>query len=173
MLDSAGSLGAWQVYYTLLGTSAATLIGLTFVVITLVGTMQKQPSTIGISVFTTPTVVHFGTALLASLFLCAPWKSSAGAAAIVAVVAIVGLVLALRAAMLSRQMDTYTPDVEDLIWFSILPVLTYVVMLAGAAMLAFHVRESLFVIACAVAFLIVMGIRNSWDVVTYVTTDRD
>jgi hypothetical protein len=69
-------LNPWSSFYILTGTAAAGLIGLMFVVITLVtGTERARKSPDGISTFSTPTVVHFGAALFASALLVVPWHS--------------------------------------------------------------------------------------------------
>lgn len=162
-------LASWAAFYTVTGSSAAALTGLTFVVITLVGSVvdENQPSPDGLSVFTTPTVVHFGSALLVSALFCAPWTNLAGPAAILVVVGLVGLGYVGRAALLSRAMKSYTPDVEDWVWYTIVPFVAYAAMtIAGIALS--HLGDSmLFLAAASVTLLLLIGIRNSWDVVTY------
>ena len=58
-------LATWQNFYVIVGTAAATLTGLMFVVITLIVQLRVQVSSprSGIAVFSTPNVVHFGLAL--------------------------------------------------------------------------------------------------------------
>ena len=72
-------LGPWQNFYVMVGTAAATLTGLMFVVITLIAQIQARiqiPSSRShITVFTTSNVVHFGAVLLASGILSAPWPA--------------------------------------------------------------------------------------------------
>src|SRR5579864_7180874 len=68
-------LATWQTFYVLVGTAAATLTGLMFVVITLIVQLRVQVSSpsSGIAVFSTPNVFHFGAALLVAAILSAPW----------------------------------------------------------------------------------------------------
>src|SRR5215470_10613450 len=68
-------LDTWQNFYVLVGTAAATLTGLMFVVITLIVQLRVQVSLpgSGIAVFSTPNVFHFGAALLVAAILSAPW----------------------------------------------------------------------------------------------------
>jgi hypothetical protein len=57
-------LAGWENFYVLVGTTAGGLTGLTFVVIALVkdrNTSGIRPA--GISVFVTPTIVHFAGVL--------------------------------------------------------------------------------------------------------------
>src|SRR5690348_12887382 len=70
-------LAAWQNFYVIIGSAAATLTGLLFVVITLVSGALRRVSTpgSGIRVFSTPNVMHFGAALLIAALLSAPWPA--------------------------------------------------------------------------------------------------
>lgn len=67
----------------IVGSAAGTLTGLQFVVITL---FAQRPALLrtakSSSAFATPTVVHFGTALLLSAVLGVSWRSIIPAAAI-------------------------------------------------------------------------------------------
>jgi hypothetical protein len=70
-------LATWQNFYVLIGSAAATLTGLMFVVITLsAGARGRVSSASGaLGAFTTPNVVHFGVALLVAAILSAPWQA--------------------------------------------------------------------------------------------------
>jgi len=66
------SLSGWQNFYVIVGSSAGALIGLQFVVMTLIANMPitRNDAHAG-DAFTTPTVVHFGVVLLLSAACCA------------------------------------------------------------------------------------------------------
>ncbi len=70
-------LATWHSFYSIIGTAAATLTGLLFVVITLIAGVRVRVSSpgSGIAVFSTPNVVHFGAALLVAAILSAPWQA--------------------------------------------------------------------------------------------------
>ena len=55
-------------------------------------------------------------------------------------------------------------------WFTILPFGAYGAISAGAIALAAVPVQALFTIAGGVMLLIFIGIRNAWDVVTYIAT---
>ena len=59
-------IASWESFYVIIGTAAATLTGLMFVVVTLITGIRSRASSPGdgIAAFSTPSVVHFGTALL-------------------------------------------------------------------------------------------------------------
>jgi hypothetical protein len=139
-----------------------------FVVITLVMQSDRPTTREGIDVFSTPTVLHFGIALLISAALTAPWPSLVAAAAFVGLASLAGLTYVARATYRSRRLETYQPDLEDWIAYTILPLVAYGLILAGTLALPSHPGTSLFAIAAGVVILMFMGIRNAWDVVTYI-----
>ena len=66
----------WDNFFIMAGTSAATLIGLLFVAIT-VGTGFSPLGIVqGTRGFLTPTLVHFGSVLFQALAVLAPWASA-------------------------------------------------------------------------------------------------
>ena len=70
----------WENFYVIIGSSAAALTGLQFVVIALVADSRKKSTISEVDAFGTPTVVHFSAVLLVSAILSAPWWAlSAGA----------------------------------------------------------------------------------------------
>jgi hypothetical protein len=61
------TLAGWENFYVIVGSSAGALIGLQFVVITLIANRPIGPGQgEGAGAFATPTIVHFGTVLLIS-----------------------------------------------------------------------------------------------------------
>ncbi len=68
-------LATWQNFYTIIGSAAATLTGLLFVVMTLIAGVRERRSSGTLGAFTTPTVVHFGAVLLVAAILSAPWQA--------------------------------------------------------------------------------------------------
>ena len=68
-------LAAWHNFYTIIGSAAATLTGLMFVVITLIAGVRERRSSGTLGAFTTPTVVHFGAVLLVAAILSASWQA--------------------------------------------------------------------------------------------------
>ena len=70
-------LGQWQYFYMLMGTAAATLTGLMFVVTTLVAGIDAHLSTLNpaVSALNSPTVMQFSVVLLLAGILSAPWQS--------------------------------------------------------------------------------------------------
>lgn len=164
-------LSAWSSFYVITGSSAAALTGLMFVVISLVtGEERVRKNPDGISTFSTPTVAHFCAAFLVSAILNAPWRSLGPPATLLAIIALYGIAYVLRVTHRTRRLETYVPDAEDLTWFSALPLVAYGAILAGAIALPALAVNALFAVGGGVVLLILIGIRNAWDVVTFLAT---
>src|SRR5204862_253884 len=72
-------------------SGAAALIGLQFIVVTLIAENPPPRAAEGGAAFATPTIVHFGAALFLSAVLRAPWQSITTIAAIWGLVGLAGL----------------------------------------------------------------------------------
>jgi hypothetical protein len=173
MADSASSfLTPWTNFYIMTGSSAGALTGLMFVVITLVtGVEQSRRTRDGISAFSTPTVAHFGSALLVSVILSAPWHSLVYPAVLLGIAGLYAVVYVARVWGLTRRFTGYRPDLEDLVWYTILPLGAYGAILVGAIGLPAIPTGALFALAGGAVLLIFIGIRNAWDVVTFLAVE--
>ena len=163
-------LTQWSPFFTTTASSAAALTGLMFVVITLLRDFERAGTQDGIGGFSTPTVIHFTLALLVSAVLCAPWPSAAAPGVIVALVGIGGIAVVTRATFRTRRVRNYVADTEDVLWYTVAPLIAYGVMLAGGARLVWLAYDAPFEIAGSVLLLIFIGIRNAWDVVTFLAS---
>ena len=161
------ALSAWESFYVIVGSSAAALTGLQFVVIALIAESEARGGTREIAAFGTPTVVHFCAALLVSAILSAPWPELWGAATAVGICAVLGIVYALIVTRRARRTTVYQPVLEDWIWHAVLPLVAYVVLAVAAVIVPLHHVEALFAIAASVVLLLFIGIHNAWDTVTY------
>jgi hypothetical protein len=163
----------WNNFYILAGGAAAALTGLMFVVITLITSEERATrSPDGIAAFSTPTVLHFGSALLVSAVMCAPWRLLTGPSIVVGILGLGGVVYLCRVTYLQRRLRTYAPDAEDWTWYTILPFVAYGGFLAAAILLRAHPIEALFGFAGGTLLLIFIGIHNAWDVVTFIVTGQ-
>jgi hypothetical protein len=162
-------LATWQDFYVIIGTAAATLTGLMFVVITLLVGMRARMSGSGdgIAVFNTPNVVHLCAALLIAVLLSAPWQALWQASLLLGLAGLIGMgyvVLVLRRA---RRQTSYQPVLEDWVWHTILPLVSYTAFVVAAMVLPGHPVPALFVIGAAMVLLLFIGIHNAWDNLIY------
>ena len=172
MAGSAWILHAWSTFYETVGSSSAALTGLVFIVITLVsGSERRRRNPDGIATFTTPTVLHFCMALYIALVVIAPWHSLTFVAVLVGLAGLYGIVHIVRVFARARVFTEYVPDIDDWIWYTILPFIAYCAILGSAITLLLAPRTALFVLAVAAGLLIFIGIRNAWDVVTYIAVN--
>src|SRR3989441_12674035 len=82
--------GAWENFYVIIGSSAAALTGLQFVVVVLGAEARSLGPEVG--AFGTPTVVHFCAVLLMSAILSVPWRTVSHAGLSLAAVGVAGSV---------------------------------------------------------------------------------
>ncbi len=163
-------LATWQNFYVLVGTAAATLTGLMFVVITLLVQLRVQVSLprSGVAVFSTPNVFHFGAALLVAALLSAPWQALWPADLLLGLAGLVGVTYILIVLWLAcHRLGSYQLVLEDWLWYTVLPLVSYTAFVVVAIVLPSQPTPALFVIAAATMLLLVIGIHNAWDVVTY------
>ena len=170
---AAFSLHAWEGFYVIVGTSAGALIGLQFVVLTLIteaGMIRGSGETM--AAFGSPNVVHFCAALLVSAIGTVPWHGAGSPSVAVGMAGVCGLiysVVVLRRAL--RQRD-YKPVLEDWIWHAALPMVAYAALLLAGFRLSRASADAPFLIGGPALLLVFIGIHNAWDTVMYVTLDR-
>ena len=172
MEETMSPLGAWENFYVIVGSSAAVLTGLQFVVIGLVTETRRRTTTGTVDAFATPTIVHFCVALLVSTVLSAPWPALWGAALVLGAAGLTGIGYALVVAWRARRQTGYQPVFEDWLWHVALPLVAYVNLLAAAIALGRHATTALFMAAATSVLLLFIGIHNAWDTVTYIALER-
>jgi hypothetical protein len=160
----------WDNFYVMIGSSAAALTGLTFVVIALAADARRITSP-GLRAFVTPSIVHFGTVLAISAFLNVPRQTVTSLCAGLAVVGCCGLIHTGFTFASMRQIgQVYVPVREDWIWHVILPAAFYLVLLAMAIVGWTRTNAALYGVAAACTAMLFIGIHNAWDVAVSIST---
>jgi hypothetical protein len=157
----------WESFYVLVGGAAGALIGLQFVVMTLLAERPSVRAAEANSAFGTPTIVHFSAALLLSALLRAPWHVITPAAALWGLTGFSGVAYALIVARRMRKQRAYRPDLEDWLFHVLLPLAAYAMLSTSAFAASSHTREALFCVGASALLLLFIGIRNAWDSVAY------
>ena len=169
MLQAAASpFSDWENFYVIVGSSAAALTGLQFVVIALIAESSAKTGGRAIAAFGTPTVVHFCAALLASAIVSAPWRGLANPAFLIGALGAAGVVYAVVVTKRAHEQTVYKPVFEDWLWHSILPFCAYGAMTVAAFVLRHDPERALFLVGGAVLLLLFIGIHNAWDTVTFI-----
>jgi hypothetical protein len=161
------ALSAWDSFYIIVGPAAGALIGLQFVVMTL---MADRPSA-GVAeagrAFATPTVAHFAACLLVAALVRVPWPVAAFATWASGAVGVGGLIYMGVLVLRMRQQQAYRMDAEDRIFHVLLPLLSYAVLASSAVLTLSHFELALFGVGFASLILLFAGIHNAWDAVAY------
>jgi hypothetical protein len=161
---------AWESFYVIIGSSAAALTGLQFVVIALSAESRIPRGPEAVSAFGTPTVVHFCAVLLVSAILSAPWGAISNAGVLLSVCGAAGMVYTLIVLRRARAQQGYKPVLEDWLWHALFPLITYAALLVAALTLARDPVHCLFAIGTTALILLFIGIHNAWDAATYMAS---
>jgi hypothetical protein len=158
-------LGGWENFYVIVGSSAGALIGLQFVVLTLIAErpivhdFQRASSA-----FSTPTIVHFSGVLLLSALASVPWHGTGTVAVLWGLLGVGGCAYEIVVFRRMRVQTAYKPVFEDWAFHLLLPLVAY----GTLAVTAFaNIGTALFAVAGAALLLLFVGIHNAWDAVTY------
>jgi hypothetical protein len=160
-------LAGWDSFYVIVGSAAGALIGLQFVVMTLVAQRPPSRGAEAGAAFATPTIVHFGSALLLSALSRAPWNSITSASALWSLIGVCGLLYTVIVGRRMRSQNVYQPEFEDWLFHLMLPLGAYATLALSAFAAPLHTRESLFGVGTASLLLLFTGIHNAWDSVSY------
>jgi hypothetical protein len=160
-------LVAWESFYVIIGSSAAALTGLQFVVIVL-GAEVNAIGEGATRAFGTPTVVHFCAVLFVSAVLSAPWHAFSNVGMVIGACGAAGVMYVLTVIRHARRQSDYRPVLEDWMWHGVLPLTAYAGLLVAAIVLARHPEPTLFAIGAVALLLLFVGIHNAWDAVTFV-----
>lgn len=161
------AIEGWDNFFVIVGSSGAALIGLQFVVITLMSEMRGRTNPTSMGAFGTPTVVHLAAALLISAIMSAPWPSVFGVSVALALCGILGVVYSVTVLHRARRQTVYRPVFEDWLWHVALPACAYGALTLTAVFLRTGVQLGSFVVAGVALALLFIGIHNAWDTVTW------
>jgi hypothetical protein len=161
-------LADWNNFYVMAGSAAGALIGLQFVVLTLLAEkpLHKSAAEAG-AAFMTPSIVHFGVTLLLSALLLAPWQTTGIPVVFLSVIGFSGVVYIVIVALRMRRQEAYPPGLEDWLFHVILPLAAYALLAWSLFADPSHLREMLFGVGAAALLLLFIGIHNAWDNITH------
>jgi hypothetical protein len=154
------ALPSWQNYYIVVGPAAAALIGIQFVVITLVASQRRAVPMDALRAFASPTVAHLATALAVSALMCIPWTTLAHASLALIVCGLAGL----------AYWVGIVQDCGDRFWYMLLPCGLNAALLASSLALLAGSEWALLSIGCVALGLLLVCIHNAWDTVTHIVT---
>jgi hypothetical protein len=171
-LTGMHELAEWDSFYLIVGSAAGALIGLQFVVMTLITQRtQDAPPEAG-QAFSTPTVLHFAVVLFLSALSRVPWSGMTPAAICCGCIGGAGILYTVYVFTRIRRQDVYKPVFEDWLFHIVLPLVAYVMLLVSALWSSSATRASLFGVGAAALLLLFIGIHNAWDTVMWHVFDK-
>ena len=157
----------WENFFLMAGGAAAVLIGLIFVVISLMGDRPRDSVLAGAKLYMGPIVLGVSFILVLSAAALSPGINRCEFAAITGAVALWGLV---RAAMstfgIGRLKEVHWTDVW---YYGVFPIVVYLAF--GLIAIAFWMgwwwaQKAL---AAFITLGLLLAIRNEWDLITWIT----
>ncbi len=168
-VDLVRLMREWHDFYALIGTAAASLIGLMFVSASVSGGYMTEERRPGIRAFFSPTIFHFAATLVACLIACVPVLTWTLLGALLLACGLAGLGYS---GSVWRQMGQrgllQQIDGEDRLWYAQAPVVCHLLVVLAAALLLARLPEGTYLLAPALVLLLLVGIRNAWDITLWV-----
>ncbi|HVN01719.1 MAG TPA: hypothetical protein VMT68_16060 [Caulobacteraceae bacterium] len=168
-------LEGWENYFVLMGTAAASLIGLLFVVVTLTHGHERSHVLRGQALYMTPTAIHFGVVLSASAIVLTPKLTVHVVAGLIGLAALWGEFKAVRSTLgiLQLRRSDDPPHWTDLWCYGVGPALAYFALLGIAAAIWAAAPWSIDALVALLLALMLTALRNAWDLITWIAPRRD
>jgi hypothetical protein len=164
----------WEEFYLLAGSAAAVLIGLIFVVISLMQDRPRSSVLAGSRLYMGPIVLGVSFVLVLSAAALTPRIDRDEFAAIAGGVALWGLVRGVISVIGIRRLSA-DPEIHwtDLWFYGVIPSALYIVL--GVVALAFWKGApwSHDAVAAATVAILLSAIRNEWDLITWIAPQGD
>jgi hypothetical protein len=164
----------WDSFYLMLGSSGAALIGLLFVVVTLTADFERNRVLRAVSIYMTPTALDFGLVLAISALALTPHLTAPATAVLLGLGALVGLASTIRSCVGIRGMAAAQepPHWSDFWLYGFVPAAVYVALGGDAVALWARAAWAVHATAALVLVLLLVGIRNAWDLITWMAPQR-
>ena len=167
-------LQGWQNFYLLVGTAAATLVGLMFVTISFGSRFITQKNIAALRVYMSPTVIHFIYVLGTAAVVAIPTVSRVFLGILLVTVGLISCVRTLTGVPSMWQASRRQfVDMHDWVWYLAAPLISYLLYVGTGIGLLLRVAQALNGLALATIVLLVAGIRNAWDLVVFMVLRRD
>jgi hypothetical protein len=164
----------WGEFYLMAGSAAAVLIGLIFVVVTLMHDRPRSSVLAGSRLYMGPVVLHVSFVLVLSAAALAPNITGGGFATIAGFVAAWGLARGIIGiAGINALTGEDKPHWTDVWFYGAIPTAIYVALAAVAVGFWAGAGWAVEGIAVVVTALILVTIRNEWDLVTWLAPRPD
>ncbi len=157
------ALHDWHDFYLMLGSSAAALVALLFVAISIGVGFYTQRNQVGTRTFTSPVIVHFSAVLFISAIALAPVHGNVTLVALLAA----GIIGAVVAAITTFHVFDFLGDsmVEtiDSFAYGFIPLVAYLAIVASGVLISNRWEWAPELLAASVLAQMLVNIRNAWD----------
>jgi hypothetical protein len=161
-------LETWHEFYILVGTAGLTLTGLLFVVVSLRPKFVASRRATGARAFVSPNAVYFTTTLVVSAFFLVPDLSATVAGTMLCFGAGASLLYLAYTRAHQEWRRGKLPRL-DWVWFVGLPLLSYLMLLMSGVGILVQSTFSIHGVATSLILLVIIGIRNAWDLVLWIS----
>ena len=164
----------WENFFYLIGSAAGALIGLMFVVITLTARHEPRRVSRGAPVYVTPIVFHYAVVLAVSAIAEVPGIQSGAISVILACCAIAGSIYSAVTTirLCSRGWEDPIPVWSDKCFYGFLPTIIYLALVVAASAVWVVEVRAVPAIGALMLALLLLGIRNAWDLATTLAQSR-
>jgi hypothetical protein len=159
-------LEQWHDFFLLCGTAAVTLTGALFIVISLGPSIIAAQNNTGVKAFISPNAVYFTSVLIVAQVLLAPSVARTTTGWLLCTGAPLSM-LYLWSTHALRHWRANGLSTLDGIWYIAFPYLAYASALIAGIMVLRDDALAMPVVAAVLLFLLVVGIRNAWDLAVW------
>jgi hypothetical protein len=164
----------WSEFYLLAGSAAAVLIGLIFVVISLMQDRSRSSVLAGSKLYMGPIVLGVSFVLVLSAAALTPGITRSEFAVIAGAVALWGLVRALWSFIgIRRLLNGGEVHWTDPWFYGVIPGAIYIALLSVALAFWGECPWAHYGLAAATSAILLCAIRNEWDLITWIAPRED
>ena len=158
----------WENFYLIVGPSAAALIGLMFVVVTLNTGRGTDQAEWGKHLYTSPIVYHLTVVVLFSCAAMVPDIPRLLVGGVTGIAALGGLAFGIRSTVgIAKRQPTGEDSMFDMWWYGVAPTAGYVGLGAAATSLLMGEWFADDLLGAALVSLLLISVHAEWDLVTF------
>ncbi|MBV9558659.1 MAG: hypothetical protein JO254_16455 [Pseudolabrys sp.] len=160
------ALHDWHEFYFMLGSSAAALVALLFVAISVGIGFFDRGNVTATRTFISSIVVHFSCVLFVAAMALVPGHAPNLVAIVLLAAGVVGAIVALISSVnIFREPEPIGLEIIDYFAYGIVPLIAYCKIIVAALTLRAHWEWGPELLATGVLLLLLINIRNAWDTV--------
>jgi hypothetical protein len=170
----AAAAATWQNFYILVGTAAATLIGLMFVAVTFGASLMTPQSTPTARAFIDPPFAHFVTVLLSACLLLIPTMRPhvLGGALLAMTLLRAAALINVQRRLREAHQKFGDLDLSDWLMGVVLPAACYLGLVATACGFFADVPLAFEALAVLVILILLLGVFGAWELMIWLALAR-